>query len=157
MNILNNKFFIVFFILIVIAIIVFNNFISTDKPHTTKIITSQCEAQNKTCIVTIDDLKVNLLFEKNIYYLKPFSLSLWAESNNNLKIISVDVDFKMKNMNMGVNRFKLKRNKLSRWQGKALLPICVTGRADWFSEIDILTSKARYRFILPIVVQQLSI
>ena len=156
MNILNNKTFIIPFILLIfITIIVFNNFINVDEENITEIITSQCEAQNRTCIVTVDDLKIKVLFEKNIYYLKPFSLSLWTESHGDLKVKSVSVDFKMKNMNMGVNRFKLKRNKLAHWQGKALLPICVTGRADWFSEIDILTSKGRYRFIFPIIVQKI--
>ena len=156
MNISNNKLFIIFFIFIIAIIIVFNNFINVDKPNTTKIVTSQCEAQNRACIVEIDGLKIKVLFEKNIYYLKPFNLSLWTESHDDLKVKSVSVDFKMKNMNMGVNRFKLKRNKTAYWQGKALLPVCVTGRADWFSEIDILTSKGQYRFIFPILVEKTS-
>ena len=60
----------------------------------------------------------------------------------------------MNNMNMGVNRFLLKRDNKSIWKGKALLPICVTGRADWLSEIEILTTKNKYIISIPILVKK---
>ena len=61
---------------------------------------------------------------------------------------------------MGVNRFLLKktnfRNEKQKWQGKALLPICVTGRADWVSELEVVTQKSKYVFSFPIFVKQAS-
>jgi len=113
-----------------------------------------CQVQDNPCVVTVDDLKIYISFEKNIYYLKPFNISI--STLNTSDLTSIYVDFKMKNMDMGVNRFQLKRDpqKSGYWQGIALLPICVTGRADWYSELEVTTKKGRYQIILPIFVKQ---
>ena len=64
----------------------------------------------------------------------------------------------MKNMNMGVNRFKLikpsSKNIKKLWTGKALLPVCITGRADWFAELELISKKKKYMISFPISVKQ---
>ena len=120
-----------------------------------KIQANSCNAENKECVVELNELKVKVLFDENIYYLKPFYVSVINENLDNLKFESIQIDFKMNNMKMGVNRFLLKNNdNMTTWQGKALLPICVTGRADWISEIELVTKTNKYLISLPISVKK---
>jgi hypothetical protein len=45
----------------------------------------------------------------------------------------------MVGMDMGVNRFHLRRKADQRWQGKVILPLCTTGRSDWIATVEIET------------------
>ena len=122
-----------------------------------KIQPNNCHIESKECIVDLNELKVRVVFDEDIFYLKPFNVSVTNENSENLKLKSIKIDFKMNNMNMGVNRFLLKNDdNKSLWQGKALLPICVTGRADWLSEIELATKNTRYLISLPILVKKSS-
>jgi len=146
----------VFFITIIVALFIVADkyLIDIKEKELTQVFVENCQVQDNPCVVNIDDLKINVSFEKNIYYLKPFNMSI--STLNASDLTSIYVDFKMKNMDMGVNRFQLKRDiqKFGYWQGIALLPICVTGRADWYSELEVTTKKGRYQIILPIFVRQ---
>lgn len=158
-------------ILVLILIFVYIFFISTNMPDKnnldeksiTTVTLENCDIQKAACLFKFKNLTLEISMDKDIYYLKPFNLSVKrlftnTSSKDTSKIESIVVDFKMKNMNMGVNRFQLKKMTLKNdayaWEGKALLPICVTGRADWVSELDILTSDSHYRLIFPILVKQ---
>ena len=125
-----------------------------------KITVKECNAQKQVCITETDEFKLGILLDENIFYLKPFNVKIWTENKDDINIESVQIDFKMKNMNMGVNRFLLKKinskDKKQKWQGKALLPICVTGRVDWFSELEVVTKQSKYIFSFPISVKQAS-
>jgi len=112
----------------------------------------KCIPQERMCEIKINDTEVRVSFEKDIFYLKPFKVSLF--SNN--KIDAVYLDFKMRNMDMGVNRFLLASTDLQNknWQGKGLLPICVTGRADWNSELEIIIDTKKYIVPFPLIVKQ---
>ena len=147
----------VFVVFIVTIVFIFQNNnekVDFEEKSVIKIQADNCTAGSKECVVELNELKVKVLFDNNIYYLKPFYISVTNENLDNLKFESIYVDFKMNNMNMGVNRFLLKRDNKSIWKGKALLPICVTGRADWLSEIEILTTKNKYIISIPILVKK---
>ena len=157
--VLKNKFLsLVLFIIIVVALFMVAGkyYIDDKEKEMTAVLVENCRVQEKPCVVNIDDLKLHVSFAKNIYYLKPFNIAISAVDDSNIN--SMQLDFKMKNMDMGVNQFQLKRDikKPGYWHGKALLPICVTGRADWYSELDVTTKKGRYQIILPILVKQAS-
>ena len=117
-----------------------------------------CMPQERICNIKINDIEVSVSFEKEIFYLKPFKVSLFSENKNSNGIDAVYIDFKMRNMDMGVNRFLLSgtdsKNNKQNWQGKALLPICVTGRADWYSELEIIIDKKKYIVSFPLTVMQ---
>ena len=116
---------------------------------------NNCTFGSKECVVELNGSKVNILFDEDIFYLKPFNVSVTNENLDNLKLESIQIDFKMNNMKMGVNRFLLKNDKnKSIWKGKALLPICVTGRADWISEIELITKTNKYLISLPVLVKK---
>jgi len=156
-----NKIMVILFFLLITLVIVTQNirWKKTDEELTVvKISFENCKPQNKVCNVELEGLKLGVLFDEDVFYLKPFNVSVSLNNKSNNKIESVYIDFKMKNMDMGVNRFLLiatgNQNKKQTWQGKALLPICVTGRADWVSELEIVIDKKKYILTFPLIVKQ---
>ncbi len=155
--IFKNKIVFALFILLIILVLVARNLTwesSGNKLTIVKISLEDCKPQKQVCNVELSGLNVRILFDKDVFYLKPFNVTVWTEGN--VEVESVHIDFKMKNMNMGVNRFLLTEvgNKKQSWQGKALLPICVTRRADWFSELEIVIDKKKYILTFPLIVKQ---
>lgn len=123
-----------------------------------KISVGNCNVQQKKCKVEFEKFNIEISMDKNIYYLKKFNVDVWVENKEGTNIESIQIDFKMKDMNMGVNHFILNKmkseNKKQNWQGNALLPVCVTGRADWFSELTIITKQNKYILEFPILVKK---
>ena len=119
---------------------------------------SKCNPQEQICKVEFDGLNIGLSLDKDIYYLKPFNISVYSNKNHNSIIEYIQIDFKMKGMEMGVNRFNLKKansqNYKQVWKGKALLPVCVTSRVDWYSELEVVTRENKYIFIFPVSVKK---
>ena len=117
-----------------------------------------CKPQYKVCKVSLDKFNLEVELDKNIYYLRPFNVTIRTEEKESKEIKSIQINFKMKGMNMGVNRFNLLNinaaEKISAWKGNTLLPVCITERRDWFSEIEILTRKEKYIFSFPIDVRK---
>ena len=156
----NKLLFPIAFTLIMVAIFIQNKnkTINIEEKNIIKIHADHCGTKYKECVVDLNEFIVKISLDENIYYLKQFNVSVLNESSNNLKLKSIQVDFKMNNMNMGVNIFRLKTTGLESnkqvWQGKALLPICVTGRADWVSEFEVETEKNKYLISLPILVEK---
>lgn len=151
------------FLILTLAIIsVYNLNILTVFNESTviEISASECKPQQQTCKIVTEDFNIEISLNENIFYLKPFNVAVKTKRKTNYDIESVQVDFKMKGMNMGVNRFMLtKKNindKKQEWKGKALLPICVAGRADWFAELEIVTKQKKYLLSIPVNVKQAS-
>lgn len=148
-------------ILLTLGYFIFWNAPSNNEIEQRKIVRlhiDKCDAQKNECSVDLNELKIKISFDENIFYLKPFYVSVIDENKEHSKTESIQIEFKMKNMDMGVNRFMLEKittenNKLL-WKGKALLPICVTGRADWISEFTVVTKKYNYIVSLPISVKK---
>lgn len=158
-----NKTLIALFLFMLIIIISFSDFYFFDKDLKQDVIRfslENCNAQKQACNVELGEINIKIFFDDNIYYLKPFNISVWTENKKEENIESVEIEFKMKNMNMGFNRFQLtsipSENNKMRWQGTALLPICVAGRADWFSELEVVANGKKYILTIPLVVKRSS-
>lgn len=155
----------VIFILLIIATLILvlslylNSKSETQEQKVIKVPIENCTSQH-VCLVNSDVFNIKILFDENIYYLKPFAVSILIKSKISPEIESIQIDFKMKGMNMGVNRFMLSKVKSEnndlKWIGKALLPVCVTGRADWFAELEIVTKLNKYTLSVPVLVKQYS-
>jgi hypothetical protein len=138
-----------------IAVIKLSAVIDAENKVVSQLLIEKCEPQYSLCQVKLEGIDFEVSFDKSIYYLKPFHIFISTHKNSTLKAIYVD--FKMKNMNMGVNRFeliaKIDDNDKNLWQAKVILPICVTGRADWISELEVVTTSARYLLQFPLFVK----
>ena len=120
--------------------------------------TEQCTTLSNQCTVNLNGVKLKISFDQNIYYLKPFNVTVEFDNSSDFNIDKIFVDFKMKNMNMGINRFSLKNDypdtKNNKWLGIALLPICVTGRADWTASFEVTTNNNQYLIFFPLDIKK---
>ena len=155
----NKIIFSIVVIFLIIFTLVFTKYMeNNDLKEEITISIDNCNAQEKSCSLVTSEFKFDVSLDENIYYLKPFYISITTETQADKNVESVKVDFKMKNMNMGVNHFVLKKIQSDKnkevWKAKALLPICVTGRADWVSEFEVMTKNNKYLISLPVEIKK---
>jgi hypothetical protein len=100
---------------------------------------ADCHLSQKTCAVRSEELSVSVFPSDNVRALKPFSFQVRLEGPLADTVQDVTVHFAMVGMDMGVNRFHLRRKADQRWQGKVILPLCTTGRSDWIATVEIET------------------
>mgnify|MGYP007002409801 CR=1 FL=1 len=55
------------------------------------------------------------------------------------EVKKVMISFAMLNMDMGFNRFDLRQQAGTAWEGQALLPVCSMGRRDWRVTVDVVS------------------
>lgn len=126
----------------------------------TKIIvkSGDCKIQFQECEFVIENSRLKVSSDKTIKYLHPFSVLVKTPADASLEIEKIQIDFLMTNMDMGINRFLFNKsvNKKNNqtWKAKALLPICVTGRADWVAELRLFSKDKIYYLKLPVTVEQ---
>lgn len=120
--------------------------------------TSGCNVQEKKCQMNLGGINFNILIDKNIYYLKKFDVDIFVDEKYKNNIKSIKVSFKMKNMNMGINVYTLNKvlaeKQNESWKANAILPICVSGRADWVSELEVVIENNKYILVFPIQVKK---
>jgi len=147
-----------FFFIIILTIYNSKIHLNEEKKIVNKTFIKKCNAQKNICRVETNEFKIELSFDEKIFYLKPFYVAVVTKNKNNTNVESVQIDFKMKNMDVGVNRFILNKTSIKNnkqvWQGKALLPICVTGRVDWVAELAVITKNNKYIISVPISVKR---
>ena len=109
----------------------------------TDVVPKSCRFTSDPCQVKINDSIVVITVKGDVTPLKPFSLHLQGE-----KIEAAEVNFSMRDMDMGVNRFVLHEVKNAAWEAQVMLPVCTARRDDWIADIVIkLNGKA------PVVLQ----
>ncbi len=58
----------------------------------------------------------------------------------------VTAAFAMPDMDMGDNRYRLQQTSPQLWQGKIILPVCVSGKHDWQLNLSIDGTDVRIPF-----------
>ena len=155
---LNYKVILSLFSLLLIVVIIFINLkspLQLSSREVIKLTDKDCNINSQPCYIETSALNVFIDFDKNIFYLKPFGVSITTEIAN---VESIRLNFKMKGMSMGLSHFILKKEKSEnnklKWNAIVLLPICVTGRADWLVDIELSTKNKNYILTLPILVEK---
>lgn len=107
-------------------------------------VASVCEATNKEHGVTLH-------FPEKVTYLEPFKMRVTVKGLPQEDLDKVIVDFKMLGMDMGLNRYKLSpvanENGNISYQGKAILPVCVSGRVDWVATTQVISTDRIYEAV----------
>lgn len=93
-----------------------------------------CDASKSSCVASYLNHKIKIIFQNKTPALKPFTVYVSADDNY---ISEVIVDFRMKNMDMGVNIINLKKADENNWAGQIILPFCSLGRQDWMVKLKI--------------------
>ena len=145
---------IILIILLLIAGVYLNKLLNKapDQQHKTVTLKTDlaCDLNQQACVASIEHKIVELRFKQTVKYLTPFDIEVVIKGFETSVITKMNIDFSMLDMQMGVNRFALKKTgKENIWQGMAILPMCVSGRKDWQAKLyfsnDELNHLASYR------------
>ena len=62
-----------------------------------------------------------------VIVMSPFKIQVASDAD----VSAVHLSFRMKNMEMGMQRYALIKNADGQWQTDVVLPVCSLGRSDW--------------------------
>ncbi len=112
---------------------------------------SDCQPELRPCSVSLAGRQLRFSLPKQAFYLQvfPVEVSLAGFAGNELEAVSIR--FEMPGMNMAGNQVQLSVNK-GLWHGKAMLPVCTSGRSDWQAMVDVKAKGKTYRAIFSFVV-----
>ncbi|UCE89608.1 MAG: hypothetical protein JSW10_01875 [Pseudomonadota bacterium] len=86
-----------------------------------------------------------------VTYLREFEVEVRVRSAGETGPGEVTVTFEMAGMNMGMNRIRLHPAATgaepSIWIGKAMLPVCASGRTDWQAIVSAGNGQRSYRVV----------
>lgn len=113
------------------------------------VLPQQCTSLKTGCITSIDGMQVVLKFPEDIIYLNSFPIEVTISGSQPFQVQSVKLDFQMLKMNMGINYYQLQQDNrdTSLWKGKAVLPVCVSGRSDWQALLEVKTKYKVYKTV----------
>jgi hypothetical protein len=112
----------------------------TEKP----LVAMDCSEIRHGCMV--DGLTVRTSQQPKV--LQPFELMVESEAAEAADITEVYASFAMKDMDMGLNRYRLIRKSDSLWMAEITLPLCVRGRADWLMQLETKTRFGSKQYLL---------
>ncbi|MCB1919046.1 MAG: hypothetical protein KDJ28_03565 [Candidatus Competibacteraceae bacterium] len=97
-----------------------------------------CNPVGKTCLAQDAALTVTLGLGDRIQPLTAFPVQVDLGGEAASKAEKVTVSFAMQGMDMGFNRFDLRRQVDQTWRGQAILPVCSAGRRDWRATVAVI-------------------
>lgn len=106
------------------------------------ILMAHCPDPVQGCQVAFGERKVEVRFLSAATPLKRFDLVVMAPEAR-----QVAADFAMQGMNMGPNRYVLQRTSDGAWQGKIILPVCVSGTSNWTMTLELDGVKRKIPFV----------
>ncbi|MCW8955768.1 MAG: hypothetical protein OQL09_02715 [Gammaproteobacteria bacterium] len=110
-------------------------------------ISEPCDPAQGTCQAKFDKYTLNLEFLDKPSALMPFRVRIESDSE---QIDDIALDFKMPGMNMGINRYRLKKDN-GYWQNQLVLPVCTLRRNDWLLTVELeqkgILWTSEFRFV----------
>jgi hypothetical protein len=117
-------------------------------------VAADCDSARQSCRARGDDLEIELRLGPPVLPMEAFDIQLQSMRGDLGTQARIDVQFQMRGMDMGLNRYRLDRDADGVWRGRALLPVCASGRSDWYVVIDIAQDGRRWVAEIPFVVGQ---
>jgi len=84
------------------------------------------------CTVVLHGTPARISFSSTPETMKPFVITL-----SHPALQQASASFQMIGMDMGFNRYDLKRGPDGNWTARIVLPVCTASRADWVAELKL--------------------
>jgi len=110
---------------------------------------SNCDGAQRACRIFGTELELELRLGPPVRTMESFEISLRRLRGSLGTDAQVTVQFQMRDMEMGLNRYRLVMGAEGIWRGQAMLPVCSAGRSDWVAQVDISATGQRWRADLP--------
>lgn len=112
-------------------------------------INADCDSAQTACVARGEGFAIELGLGPSVRPMQPFSIQLRVLQGQLSSAAKVELQFQMRGMDMGQNRYRLLADKQGIWSGNAVLPVCSRGRSDWFARIDIQDADRRWSARMP--------
>ena len=106
------------------------------------ILMAHCPDLVHGCRVAFGERSLEVRFLSGPTPLKRFDLVVKAPNAGH-----VAADFAMQGMDMGPNRYVLQRTADGVWEGKIILPVCVSGTSNWTMTLEMDGVKRQIPFV----------
>jgi hypothetical protein len=80
----------------------------------------------------LPERRLRISFDRHPQPMQPFRLRVEVP---NARVLHAS--FAMRDMQMGLNRYRLLADGDGAWTGEIILPVCVHGRSDWIMTLDV--------------------
>lgn len=126
--------------------------LTQDSSDIVTILTNQnCDLNQQVCRTVMGKKNIAFDLSKPVKYLQKFDMKFTEKNFTGIE--KIIVDFSMRDMQMGINRFELNKTTIPGvWQGTGILPVCVSGRKDWVASIYLQMDSANYKVIYHLTV-----
>jgi hypothetical protein len=112
-------------------------------------IETDCDSAQRACRARGDGLELELRLGPPVRPMEAFNIQLRKLRGVLVPDTHVEIQFQMRAMDMGINRYRLLADADGVWRGRAMLPVCTTGRSDWLARVEIMQNGRRWTAELP--------
>lgn len=116
-------------------------------------VAADCDSARQACIAHGKDLEIELRLGPPVRPMEAFEISLRDLRGTLAADAQISVEFQMRGMDMGLNRYRLERAADGGWRGRAILPVCTSGRSDWLAAVDVVQHGRRWMAQMPFEVK----
>lgn len=102
----------------------------------------QCTDLHAGCVATLGGREIEVGARGEIKVLAPFEF--WVRASGAKR---VQASFAMKDMDMGFNLYTLRPGPDGAFSVRVTLPVCVSGRRDWYVVLDVDGQKLQVPFV----------
>lgn len=113
---------------------------------------AQCDSARQACLATGTGLGIEWRLAPPVRPMQQFDMQLRVARGELSADAEVIVEFQMRDMNMGLNRYWLEPAAAGTWRGRAMLPVCTSARSDWLATLTIQDGDRRWTAELPFTV-----
>ncbi len=111
-----------------------------------------CDSAQRSCRLLGDDIEFELSLGPPVRTMQTFVVVLHRLRGDIAADAHVEVQFQMRDMDMGLNRYRLIADADGVWRGQAMLPVCSDDRSDWLAQVTITANGKAWQAQLPFVV-----
>ena len=115
-------------------------------------IEAECDSAQRACRARGEDIELELRLGPPVLPMQDFEIQLRSMRGALAADAQVEVQFQMRAMDMGHNRYRLVADADGVWRGRAMLPVCSSGRSDWFAQLEISAGDRRWQAELPFTI-----
>lgn len=113
------------------------------------VILTDCDSAETACVARGPGIAVELSLGPSVQPMQPFPIQLRVVHGPLSANARVELQFRMQDMDMGQNRYRLVADEQGVWQGTAVLPMCTRGRSDWLAQLAIQDGGRHWSAVLP--------
>lgn len=100
-----------------------------------------CQPVGSVCEAGFSDATLQIEFISPVVVMLPFT----ARVNTKANISEMYLQFRMKNMDMGEQRYRLLNKGNGLWESGIVLPVCSLARSDWIAVLEVEYQKIWWR------------